>query len=162
MNLMKKDIELLNSLLNLQPPQSILSSKFYIPRAKGTYPINPELDINGYLSDNFIEEIAMIGYADSYQWLLNEFPKIAKILPYATINIEIIHTLDGLQKEKEIHFSTGGWSGNEDFINAIINHVFLRQYLKLQQAGGHYVFKIPLHLIKEVFNNETKRYSDTI
>lgn len=37
--------------------------------------------------------------------------------------------------------STGGWSGNEDVIRALVeNHVFWALYWKQTQVGGHYVF----------------------
>lgn len=37
--------------------------------------------------------------------------------------------------------STGGWSGNEDVIRALVkNHVFWALYWKQTRAGGHYIF----------------------
>ena len=42
--------------------------------------------------------------------------------------------------------STGGWSGNEETINAITSNFWLNMYLGFYQwnRGGHYVFHIPV------------------
>jgi hypothetical protein len=37
--------------------------------------------------------------------------------------------------------STGGWSGNEDIIEALIrNHLFWMLYWRQSKRGGHYIF----------------------
>jgi hypothetical protein len=42
------------------------------------------------------------------------------------------------------HVSTGGWSGNEDIIEAMHNNfVFWHQCWQVHRAGGHYVFHLP-------------------
>ena len=47
---------------------------------------------------------------------------------------------------RKLHLSTGGWSGNEETINAIISNFWLRNLLGYSQwnIGGHYKFKIPV------------------
>jgi len=50
----------------------------------------------------------------------------------------------GVQK---IFFSTGGWSGNEDIIDAIERNIFLTHFklsLVSWKAGGHYGFELKL------------------
>jgi len=44
----------------------------------------------------------------------------------------------------KLFLSTGGWSGNEETINAILSNIYLRFLLGYSQwnAGGHYVFEI--------------------
>jgi len=42
-------------------------------------------------------------------------------------------------------FHTGGWSGNEDIIKAILSNIYLTNlYMKYEmwKRGGHYYFKI--------------------
>jgi hypothetical protein len=42
------------------------------------------------------------------------------------------------------HVSTGGWSGNEEIINALrLNPCFWPLYWHSARRGGHYVFEIP-------------------
>lgn len=41
----------------------------------------------------------------------------------------------------EYSISTGGWSGNEDLIGAMMdNEVWWAQFLASERRGGHYVF----------------------
>jgi hypothetical protein len=45
-------------------------------------------------------------------------------------------------KIKRLHISTGGWSGNEDIINALENNQwFYRFFWKQSERGGHYSFE---------------------
>ena len=44
-----------------------------------------------------------------------------------------------------LRLSTGGWSGNEDIINALQkNYVFWLLYWQKSKRGGHYWFRISL------------------
>jgi len=45
----------------------------------------------------------------------------------------------------QYEYHTGGWSGNEDVINALHqNFLFWSMFWKKSTAGGHYYFKIKL------------------
>ena len=57
----------------------------------------------------------------------------------------------GIHKyDKEYHISTGGWSGNEDIIEAMRkNYILWRMCWVQSRRGGHYVFELPQHEIKE-------------
>ena len=47
------------------------------------------------------------------------------------------------RKGDTYHISTGGWSGNEDVISAMMrNSVFWLCYWKQSQVGGHYIFSL--------------------
>jgi len=44
-----------------------------------------------------------------------------------------------------IHVSTGGWSGNEDIIDAMSeNFICWTQCWQVHRRGGHYEFKLPV------------------
>lgn len=51
----------------------------------------------------------------------------------------------GFDKTKnKIHLSTGGWSGNEDIIGAMIeNSILWGRCWQSSRRGGHYIFEIP-------------------
>ena len=45
--------------------------------------------------------------------------------------------------EGTYRISTGGWSGNEDVIGALMrNSVFWLMYWKQSRVGGHYIFSL--------------------
>ncbi len=48
------------------------------------------------------------------------------------------------KSKKRLELHTGGWSGNEDIINALRNNrLFFPIYWYKSERGGHYYFKIP-------------------
>lgn len=52
------------------------------------------------------------------------------------------YTMKGKHKKK-LYLSTGGWSGNEDIIDALqSNHVFWSMCWLETRRGGHYTFEI--------------------
>jgi len=57
---------------------------------------------------------------------------------------------------KYVHFSTGGWSENEELINELKNErIFYHLHCKWE-SGGHYKFRIPP---KELMNYDFKKTS---
>lgn len=50
----------------------------------------------------------------------------------------------------KLYVSTGGWSGNEETINAIVSNFWLNISLGYYQwnRGGHYIFHIPIDKYK--------------
>ena len=48
---------------------------------------------------------------------------------------------------KILELHTGGWSGNEDIINALTDTPFWHFYWKESHRGGHYYFELPEELI---------------
>lgn len=57
-----------------------------------------------------------------------------------------------LRKRKVLKFElhTGGWSGNEEIVKALMkNSVFWSQYWEKIIRGGHYYFEIPVRHLSE-------------
>ena len=49
----------------------------------------------------------------------------------------------------DYRYNTGGWSGNEDVIDALHhNFIFWSMFWRQSNAGGHYKFKIDKRLLK--------------
>jgi hypothetical protein len=44
---------------------------------------------------------------------------------------------------KRVSFSTGGWSGAEDLIDAMLSHFWIKQLHCEWRRGGHFVFDVP-------------------
>lgn len=42
------------------------------------------------------------------------------------------------------HFSTGGWSGAEDVMEALLTQFWIRHYHVEWRRGGHYLFEVPV------------------
>lgn len=50
---------------------------------------------------------------------------------------------------KFVSFSTGGWSGNEALIGTVISRPDIGHFLQQWNAGGHYLFQVPLAMLNE-------------
>lgn len=100
------------------------------------------LDFDGYPTDEFLE------------FIKNYNPKNMDIHEFLSIlqdgwyfqnwGFKLKKKYRGIQK-LELH--TGGWSGNEDTINAIISNIFLTHFSMkyvMWKTGGHYYFEIPI------------------
>jgi hypothetical protein len=104
-----------------------------------------DVDSDTYPSDERLEQIASgdaIGEPGRL-WMLQIFPILAgELAPYAVCRIE-----DGDyhgKPVKVISFSTSGWSGCEDFIDAVLRNLLLNaMYYAAWRRGGHFVFEVP-------------------
>lgn len=90
----------------------------------------PTFDADGYPTDETLEAIRTWPYKDADECLM--FIKAAWNWPdMAAI------------KDGKLQLSTGGWSGNEDLIAALMGNrvVWLSRWLS-SCRGGHYVFEM--------------------
>lgn len=108
--------------------------------------------------------------------MTQEYPTEEKIKEIETLDykdfhafMEVIHKEWafegwGWKREGEIYYiSTGGWSGNEDLIEAMVkNTMFWIMYWQETRRGGHYIFA-PLNLDNiEILAHEIKSGRPTI
>jgi len=109
---------------------------------KGTYPTDLEIDEQGYPSDAKVEEITMISWKDTRRWLHDEFPRLWDQIPYGSVRTEETKDIAD-EPALEIYVATGGWSGCESVIYAVIGHFALRRFLEQRLSGGGYTFVVP-------------------
>lgn len=136
--------KLLNSLLIRTVPYSLQSR--YPRISNGTYPVDLEID-DGYPSEAAVETIAMVSFRDARRWLRDMFPKLVAELPCASVVVTDVEDWD--RPAKQIAFSTGGWSGCESVIGAVLDHPIMRRHLAQENRGGHYVFILPLDQVRD-------------
>lgn len=137
--------DLLDALLLGRTPTSLRKDGLiYIPRQIGTYPETLDVDASGYPSEAAVEACQMVGSRDIQRWMLYVFPLLAKSIPYAGVQTRTVDDeVDG--ESLEITFATGGWSGCEDFIHAVLRNFFIKSFfLKEQRRGGGYTFVVPI------------------
>jgi len=133
-------MKLLDALLTGRTPDSVrsrLSRQF-----EGTYPIDLEID-RGYPSEEKVEEIRLIAWVDARRWMHDEFPRLwQELVDYGYIEVrEGKDIVDA--PALEIYVATGGWSGCESVIDAVLDHVALSNYCKERKSGGAYTFIVP-------------------
>lgn len=129
-------MELLDALLTGGIPSSILGNP--LPRVRnGAYPTDLDVDADGYPDDDRIDEVAMVAMMDARRWLHDELPHLWDSIRRGRVSTR--ETFGG----KEIHVYTGGWSGCESLINAVLKHIMMARYCKEQTRGGGYTFVVP-------------------
>jgi hypothetical protein len=91
-----------------------------------------ELDSNGYPTGESIRKIERWEYTDGHDALLEAISPLVE--GYGRCEKR---TVDGVWE-----FATGGWSGNEEIIQALENNfMFWGMCWQLSRRGGYYEFK---------------------
>jgi hypothetical protein len=127
--------DILDALLTRSVPTSLRGR---VRSTNGAYPDDMEVE-DGYPSDAAVEAIGMVAIADAARWMRDVFPLALGSIPYALVECE------DEEDDRVIHVSTGGWSGVEAVVWAVLDHPIMRLYRSSEQRGGHYVFRVPLH-----------------
>jgi hypothetical protein len=115
------------------------------------FPDTLEVDEDGYPDEKYIEQLRIADdMPNAATWLIETFPLLVNSIPCGYVDVR--DGLDELQCPiKIITYSTGGWSGQEDLINAVCqNQICDLFYLWSWRRGGHYEFRISLSSEKEI------------
>lgn len=97
------------------------------------------LDENGYPTDEALYKIETWNDKDGHYLSLMDYVKDVWYMPEWGWQ-ELDQKADGLV---EFHISTGGWSGNEDIIDALYkNSLFWTICWESMKRGGHYEFRV--------------------
>lgn len=111
-------------------------------------PTTLDCDAGPYPSDERLNEIPL-GDATA-RWMVDVFPKLAaELKPFGHC---MVSDGTGTMREpvKIIEFSTGGWSGCESFIDAVLgNAVIHLTYYAMWRRGGHYTFTVSASQLEE-------------
>ena len=100
---------------------------------------HPTFNSNGYPTDETLQAIR--------EWPANDLPALFDFIGEAWQYQDYWHheTATG-----EYHFSTGGWSGNEDLIGALQGNVVVWALCWYSsRRGGHNVFVLPVKRAEE-------------
>ena len=98
---------------------------------------------DGYLTDTWLDRLRAFEFSpqDGAQFLA-WLPNIKPHLACCTINRSHGETDLGSPADF-IEFHTGGWSGAEELIAAMLEHFWIRYFHTKWSRGGHYTFEIP-------------------
>lgn len=92
--------------------------------------------------DSFNDPMGLINFIEP---LFEEYGVVRVTNPSCGENITYT---GGLEQKYTVYMATGGWSGNEDIINAMSKNIFWALYWQESKRGGGYTFKIERERIK--------------
>jgi hypothetical protein len=107
---------------------------------------------DGYLTDEWLDAFraAELDPRDAAIFLTEVFPSaVENHLSCASVDVN--DGTDFLGKPvKRVDFWTGGWSGAEDLIAAMLGHFWIKQLHTAWKRGGHFEFEVPARLLAPV------------
>lgn len=111
-----------------------------IRRDLGAFPDDLEIE-DGYPSDARVDEIGCVSIRDARRWLRDVLPHAVNALPCGSAEVEAFD--DAGRSMLRITVVTGGWSGVESIVYAVLDHPIMRGYVTEQHRGGLYVLELP-------------------
>jgi hypothetical protein len=106
----------------------------------GAFPEDLEIE-DGYPSDARVDEIGCVSIRDAVRWLRDVLPHAINALPCGRATVEPFD--DRGRSMLRITVITGGWSGVESIVYAVLDHTVMRQFVTEQHCGGLYVLEVP-------------------
>lgn len=100
-------------------------------------------DRHGYPSDARVDEIGCVSFRDARRWLRDVLPHAINALPCGGAEVEAFPDVRG-RAMLRITVVTGGWSGVESIIYAVLDHPIMRGYVTERHRGGLYVLELPV------------------
>ena len=107
--------------------------------------MNPNLDNEGYPTDEFLEKIGKFEVIPDI-WEFIEEIRNAWWADDWGFKLTKIYKIKGWNsgKYRTLQLHTEGWSGNESIIEALKNSMLWVMYWQKSIRGGHYYFRIPI------------------
>lgn len=81
---------------------------------------------------------------EAADFLVNRLLEIKESISCMSVNVT-----DSGECSKLIEYHTGGWSGAEDLIEAMLGQFWVRHYHTRWERGGHFYFEVPDGMIAE-------------
>lgn len=102
----------------------------------------------GYPSEEWIDKFnslppGSIRPNEADDFLVNRLPEIAKTISCMQVIIGDAKDDYGDRPLKRIEYITGGWSGAEDLIGAMLSQFWIKHRHSLWKRGGYFVFEVP-------------------
>ena len=109
-----------------------------------TLPTTLELDEYGYPPDEWLASIrdARPTMAEAAQWMRETLPDLVDTVGYGRVTVEFFPQAE--HSAHELRIATGGWSGMEDLMSAVMSNIALVYYWQSTHRGGLYVFQMPV------------------
>lgn len=108
----------------------------------------------GYPSEAWIDKFnsllfTAVGPAEAADFLINRLPEIAGTISCMQVVVSDASDEYRDRPMKRIEYITGGWSGAEDLIGAMLRQFWIRHYHSLWKRGGYFVFEVPTTALRQ-------------
>lgn len=105
--------------------------------AEEGYPAEPWIDAFNAL------HITAFNPQEAADFLVNRLPELKKSI--SCMSVEIAEGKDRWTNAPLtlVEYHTGGWSGAEDLIEAMLGQFWIRHYHTTWHRGGHFYFEVP-------------------
>jgi hypothetical protein len=108
----------------------------------------------GYPTDAWIERfsglpLTTITPVQAADFLVNRLPEIAKTISCMQVHVENGHSDFKVEPIKRVEYITGGWSGAEMLIGAMLGQFWIRHYHSLWKRGGYFEFEVPASALRQ-------------
>lgn len=109
-----------------------------------TLPTSLELDQYGYPPEEWLASIrdARPTMAEAAQWMRETLPDLVANVGYGRVTMDFFPQAQ--HSVHELRIATGGWSGMEDLMSAVMGNIALVYYWQSTHRGGLYVFQVPV------------------
>jgi hypothetical protein len=118
-----------------------------------------ESDGEGYPADEWLDAFEAYELGSLHRaarFLVEDFPAACGQVACCWVTVE--DTDEGL--DKLVSFATGGWSGAEDLITAMLKKAPIRYFHTKWERGGYYEFRVPLRLLPTEDGSQAHQPSD--
>lgn len=108
----------------------------------------------GYPAEAWIDRfnalnLTALAPTQAADFLVNQLPGIAKTISCMQVRIADAKDRYSDRPMKHVEYITGGWSGAEDLIGAMLRQFWIRHFHSRWERGGYYVFEVPDHFLSE-------------
>lgn len=102
----------------------------------------------GYPAEEWIDRFEALPFttitpAEAADFLVNRLPEVAKTISCMQVRVADAKDEYSDRPMKRVEYITGGWSGAEDLIGAMLGQFWIKHYHSLWKRGGYFVFEVP-------------------